>query len=62
MSNPIIKGMCFICKKVQYLEQKPMRSDGKLCQENYVCPVCNASNSPGRLGIDIEKGKAKRIS
>ena len=62
MDNPTIKGMCFICKKDRYLEQKPMRNNGKVCQEQYVCPVCNASNSPGRLENDIKKGKAKRIN
>ena len=61
MTNNIINGICFFCKTNQNLEQKPMFNDGKLCQEGFVCPSCNASNSKYRLTKEIEEDKAKQI-
>lgn len=60
--NSIIKGTCFYCKKIKYLEQKLMRNNCELCQDHYVCPTCNSSNSPSRLTQDIKNGKAKKIA
>jgi transposase-like protein len=57
-SNEILRGNCFYCKKVQYLEWKTFLRG----EQSWICPVCNASNSKMRLRKEIKEGKAKVIS
>lgn len=50
---------CCYCKTRQIM---PYKYVGPLLgTKYYVCPSCNASNSPNRVQQDIEKGKAKKV-
>ncbi|MCP4373998.1 MAG: hypothetical protein GY797_38725 [Deltaproteobacteria bacterium] len=56
-----VKAICWYCKKSQVLELKAPEKYRGNDQEYYICPSCNAANSPVRIDEDIKSGKAKRM-